>query len=94
MAASADERKVSAEQARVDFSEIVNRAAYGKEHTVITRYSKEVAAVVSIEELRLLQAVLEHLEYKQDLEDARVALEEAEKEGTVPWAEVKAKLGL
>lgn len=36
----------------------------------------------------------EHLENQQDIEDARRALAEAEKEGTIGLADLKAELGL
>jgi len=49
-----------------------------------------VAAVVPIEDLELLQA----LEDRVDLEQAREALRTIETEGTVPWEELKADLGL
>jgi hypothetical protein len=34
------------------------------------------------------------LELEADLEDAEAALEEAKREGTVPWEQVKQELGL
>jgi hypothetical protein len=34
------------------------------------------------------------LELEADLEDAETALEEAKREGTVPWEQVKQELGL
>jgi hypothetical protein len=46
--------------------------------------------LVPVEDLKLL----EELEDRIDLESAREALKEAEKEGTIPWKEVKKKLGL
>jgi hypothetical protein len=43
-----------------------------------------------MEDLRFL----EDLEDRVDLEDARTALAESEKEGTIPWEKVKKDLGL
>ena len=74
-------------KARGRFSDMVNRAGYGKERIVLTRRGKPVAALVPIEDVRLL----EELEDRFDLEDARKAMEE---EGSIPWEEVKARLGL
>ncbi len=48
---------------------------------------KELAAVVPIEDVKLL----EELEDRLDLEVAREALKE---EGTIAWEKVKAELGL
>ena len=81
---------VTAEKARNQFSELVNRAGYGKERIAVTRRGKAVAAVVPIEDMELL----EKLEDKIDLEDAHKALAEAKKRGTIPWEKIKAELGL
>lgn len=82
--------KVSAAEARSEFSDIINRASFGKERVVLTRRGKELAAVVPIEDLELL----ERLEERLDLEDARAALKDVKKKGTVPWDKLKADLGL
>lgn len=79
--------KVSTVEARERFSDIINRAAFGKERVVLTRRGKELAAVVPIEDMKLL----EELEGRLDVEAARQALKE---EGTIPWEKVKAELGL
>ena len=60
-------RQVSARNVRAELAEAINRAAIGGERTVIRRNGKEVAAVVSVEDLRTLEA----LEDRLDLEDAR-----------------------
>ncbi len=82
--------KWAAAKAREQFSEILNLVAYGKERCVITRQSKDLLALVPIEDLR----VLELLEEKVDLEDGIKALEEAKKTGTTSWKKLKAGLKL
>lgn len=82
--------KVSTAEARSEFSDIINRASFGKERVVLTRRGKELAAVVPIEDLELL----ERLEDRLDLEDARAALKDVKKKGTVSWDKLKADLGL
>jgi prevent-host-death family protein len=42
---------MSASTARRDFGEVVNRAYYAKEATVITKHGKELAAVVPMSAL-------------------------------------------
>ena len=74
--------------ARGRFSEVVNRAAFGKERVVLTRRGKALAAVVPIEDVRLL----EELEDRLDLQDAREALAEAQEQGTIPWETLEAEL--
>jgi prevent-host-death family protein len=85
---------LSAQQARDQFSDVVKRAQYAKESTVVTAYGKKVSAVIPIEDLALLQMLLEKLEYRKDLGEAREALEEIEREGTVSWQKLREELGL
>ena len=77
-------------EAQEHFIEVVDRAARGKERVVVTRRGKPVAAVVPFEDARFL----EEFEDRLDLEDARAALDEAKREGAVPWKDIKKRLGL
>lgn len=79
-------RKVASSIARSEFADIVNRAAYAGERVIVHRRKKPVAAVVPLEDL----ALLEELEDRMDLEEARKRL----KEPTVPWSKIKKDLGL
>ena len=63
---------ISTADARKHFADIVNKVAYGNEPIVLTRRGQEVAALVSIEGLKLLQQIEDHI----DIEDAKKALEE------------------
>jgi len=81
---------VSTREARENFSDVVNRAAYGKERVILTRRGKPVVAVVPIADIELLEA----LDDKLDLKDALAALKEAEEKGTIPIEDLKRELGL
>lgn len=59
-------------KARQGFADAINRAAYEKDRVVVRRRGKEIAAVVPIDDLRLL----EKLEDRINLADARAALAE------------------
>ena len=76
--------------AREELSDTLNRVSYGNERIIIKRHGKELAALVPMEDLRFL----EELEDRMDLEEARAALAEAEKEGSIPWEDIKKDLGL
>jgi prevent-host-death family protein len=65
-------KTITTAYARKNFADIVNTVAYGKEPVVLTRRGQEIAALISIEELQLLQRIEEHI----DIEDAKKALEE------------------
>ena len=82
--------KVSTVEAREQFSDVVNRAAYGKERVILTRRKKELAAVVPIEDITLLEELENHL----DVGDAKAALAESRAKGTIPWGKIKQELGL
>lgn len=81
---------LNSSEARQHFPELINEAAYAKKRTVVTRRGKKVAAIVPIEDLETLEA----LENKIDLEGARAALQDVERNGTISWEDLKAKLGL
>ena len=50
---------LDATQARIEFTETISRAGYGKEWIRITRHGKPLAAVVPIEDLELLERLAE-----------------------------------
>jgi prevent-host-death family protein len=76
--------------ARENMAEVLNRVAYAKDRVRITRRGKEVAAVVPIEDLELI----ERLEDEIDIREAEKTLADVRKNGTIPWAKVKKDLGL
>lgn len=80
--------KISTADARKNFADIVNRVAYGKEPVVLTRRGQDVAALVSIAELELLQQIEDHI----DIEDAKQALADPEK--NIPAEKIWKQLGL
>lgn len=81
---------LSATEAQQRFSELLSRVASGKERIVVTRAGEELVAVVPLEDLALVEA----LEDRADLDEAREALREAQEKGTVSLADLKAELGL
>ena len=84
---------VSVAEARRTLPEILNRAAYTHERTVISRHDEDIAAVISMDELRLLDALLERYEDETDVTEARAAMLEA-REDRVAWGEIKNEFGL
>ncbi len=79
---------VSTVDARKKFADIVNTVAYGGEPVILTRRGREVAALVSMEELALLQLI----EDRMDIEDAKKAL--AEPGENIPAHEFWKQLGV
>lgn len=85
---------VTTKEARDQLSELVNRAAYGKERIVLTRRGKGVAALVSLDDLLALEQMMRRIEDESDIAAAHKALDEAKRKGTIPWEKVKEELAL
>ena len=60
----------------------------------MSRSGKELAVVIPIEGLRLLERLPREEMDRIDIEDARAALKEAEEKGTIPLEEAKRRLAL
>ena len=80
--------KISAADARKKFANIINRVAYGKESFVLTRRGEPLAAIVSIDDLKLLQEIEEQM----DIDDARKARNEPGE--NISWEKLREELGL
>ena len=80
--------KISTADARKKFSNIVNRVAFGNESIILTRRGEDLAALIGMDELRLLQ----ELEDRIDIADAMKAIKEPGK--NIPAGQFWKKLGL
>ena len=70
---------------RNNLSDYLSRVAYGGERILLGRKGKPTAALVSVDDLRLLEA----MEDEADLKAARKARKE---KGDLRWEDVKARL--
>lgn len=84
--------RLNVSRAREEFPELVNRAAYGKERTIVSRRGKDLAAVIPMEDLRLLERLAQEERDRMDVEAARAAL--AEPGENIPLERMKEELGL
>lgn len=82
--------RLSVSAAREKLSEAVSLVVFERERIILRRDGKDVAAIVSVEDLERIQA----LEDAEDNAAADSALAEVEREGTVPFADLKRELGL
>lgn len=80
--------QIPASEARKRFSDILNRVSVRGDRVVMERHGKTVAAMISMEDLALLEA----LEDRFDVEEARAALTESGER--VSWAGLKQQLKL
>jgi prevent-host-death family protein len=86
--------KLSVSEARKDLSSLID-AAYAKDQRVVlVRNGKNVAALVPMADLQLLEQ-LEDQEDQEDIRAARKALREVKKGAdTTAWEDIKKELGL
>jgi prevent-host-death family protein len=72
-------------QARDEFAEVVNRVAYARERVRVVRRGRELAAIVPMEDVELLEA----LEDAIDLDAVREAMADPANAIPIPWEEVR-----
>ena len=72
--------RLAASRAREDFSETLNRVAYGGERIVLRRRGRDLAAIVPMEDL----ALIEKIEDATDVREARKALARMKRTGKNP----------
>lgn len=77
-------------ESRSELKEIVNHVAFGHDRYILIRNGKELAAIVSIEDLK----ILEEIEDKLDVETAQRIDKDIKKHGTVKWKDAKKELGM
>ena len=80
--------RIAASEAREDFAETINQVVYRQERVVLHRRGKNLAAIVPIADLELLEALEDWI----DVEAARKALKERGR--SIPLKKIKAQLGL
>lgn len=80
--------RIPASKARERFAELLNDVAGHGDRVILHRHGKDVAAVIPVEDLALLEA----LEDRYDVEAARAALEESGER--VAWPKLRKQLGL
>ena len=68
--------RLNVSKARDEFPELENRAAYGGERTIVSRLGKDLAAVIPIADLKLLEKLAREEMDRQDIADAHAALAE------------------
>lgn len=85
--------KISTTEARQNFSELVSRVAYGRERVILHRRENPLAALISVDELRLFEMLLKEHEDRKDVESALAALAD-ENDEEIPWKEARDDIGL
>jgi prevent-host-death family protein len=79
-------------QIRNNMADMLNRVAYRGERIILERRGKGIAALVSMDDLALLEAI----ENREDAKAARKALTEMQRKGLkpIPLSEIKKRVGI
>ncbi len=75
--------------AKEQFTDIINRVAHNNERVILTRRGKEIAVIIPIDDLKVLQDSQD----KYDLREAIDALKEARNAGTISIEKLKEEVG-
>ena len=86
--------EISVGEARREFSTILSQVAFGNMRFRITRHSKPTAVLISPDEFDLFELLLDRFGDQIDAEEVPKAMEEAEREGTIPFEELAEELGI
>lgn len=81
-------RDVTTAEARKNLADLLNRVAYTREHVLVTRRGREIAAIVPVEDFELLQ----RLRRARGSGDAEEALREWAAGASVSWADLREEL--
>jgi prevent-host-death family protein len=84
----ASTKAISVTDARDDFAELVNRVAYGKDRVIVARRGRELAAIVPVSDVVLLELLDDEL----DLMAARTALADPANTEPLDWEAVQGEL--
>jgi prevent-host-death family protein len=79
--------EIGVAEIRANLADVINRVAYGGERIVLQRRGKKVLAVVSMEDLALLQSM-------EDKSDVKAAAKARKEKGVVPLERIRARLGM
>jgi len=81
--------RMTASKARGEFSDLLTRVARKRERIILHRRGKDVAALVPVEDL----ALLEELQDRRDAEEAKRRLEDP-REVPIPYEQARKELSL
>ncbi len=75
--------------AKEQFSDLINQVAHNKERVLLSRRGKDIAAIIPIEDFKLLLTTQD----KYDLREAMDSLKESRDKGTFTLTQLKEEIG-
>lgn len=85
---------ISCREAKDHMADVLNKVAYGHKRFKIARHKKAMAVIISIEDWESIEKLLQKLEDEEDIREAEIALKEIEEKGSIPFDEMKRRVGL
>lgn len=85
---------ISCREAKNNMAEVLNKVAYGHKRYKIARHNKGMAIIISVEDWEEIEKILQKQEDEEDIREAEIALKEVEEKGSIPFDEMKKRLGL
>jgi prevent-host-death family protein len=86
--------KTTISDARSSLSDLINKVFYSGERVIINRNGTDRAALISINEFKILENFLSKIENEIDIGESEKALKEAEQTGTISHRQLKKEIGL
>ncbi len=85
-------KRLNVVELKNSLGDVLNKAEYLGERTIVHRRGKDSAAIISIPDLRLFELLIEEAEDRLDVEAARQALTESDER--IPYEEFRQQHGL
>lgn len=85
-------KRLNVVELKNSLGDVLNRAEYQGERVIVHRRGKDSAAIISIEDLRLLEQLIEEAEDRVDVKAARAAL--AESDERITYDDFRRRQGL
>lgn len=90
----AEIERIKPYEAKKALTTVINKVAYGKVPIIFESRGKDLAALISMDQFRLYERIMDELETRMDLEEAEQALNDPDNRERIPWAALKDELRL
>ena len=87
-------QRIKPYEAKKALTTVINKVAYGKDPIIFESRGKDLAALISMDQFRLYERLLDELETHIDLEEAEKALNDPDNQERIPWKALQDELGL
>ena len=76
-------------EAKKALTTVINKVAFGKVPVIFESRGKDLAALISMDQFRFYERLMDALETRIDLEEAERALNDPENQERIPWKVLK-----